>query len=204
VKQEVVDVIDDLPKNSANAKVPHNVPLTQKEFDRIINLGKGNRPKDVTEYLPKEYVEAHLKRFREEGGAFIVIEKWIKSDRPDRQAFQKEGKFVGLRSEMDKLVEEYKNNGNDWRILQDKLNLGKEIDLSDTRIAYVKLPVGEKFDYKMPTGNEPGAYDGEWVPGGYTKNGLSEASLIGGDVIEHKGNIDNIIIMFGDNAEIIK
>jgi methionyl-tRNA synthetase len=200
----VVDVVAEMPKNTANAVVPPHVPLTQKEFDRIINLGKGNRPKDVLEYLPREYVEAHLKRFREEGGAFIVIEKWIKSDRPDRQAFQKEGKFVGLRSEMDKLIEEYRRNGNDWKILRDKLNLGEEIDLSDTRIVYVKLPLDSRFDYKMPTGNEPGAYDGEWVPGGYTKDGLSEASLVGGDAIEHRGNIDNIVEIFGDNAEVLK
>ncbi len=63
------------------------------------------------------------------------------------------------------------------KILRDELNLGKNTDLSGSRFSYVKLPPGDKrFSYKMPTGNEGGAYKGEWVPGGLTKSGTSEGA----------------------------
>jgi hypothetical protein len=199
VKQEKVEKQQN---NSSNAKVPSNVDMTQEEYDRIINLEQGNRPKNVSDYLPKNYVDAHLDRFKTEGGSFVVVEGWISSPNPARQTFQPSGKFVGLRSEMDQVIKKYKDSGNDWKVLRDELNLGDNVDLSNERISYVKLPPEDKrFQYELPTGNEPGAYEGEWVPGGFTKNGTAEATLTGGDKIKHNGDIDNIINIFGDNAE---
>ena len=188
--------------NSSNARVPSNVDMSQEEYDRIINLERGNRPDDVTEYLSKDYVDAHLDKFKKEGGAFVVVEGWISSPDPARQTFQPRGKFVGLSSEMDLIIEKYKKSGNDWKVLRDELNLGENIDLSNERIAYVKIhPEDERFQYEMPTGNESGAYQGEWVPGGFTKNGTAEATLTGGDKIKHDGNIDNLNNTFGNNSE---
>lgn len=191
--------------NTANATVPQDVPMSQDEYDRIINLEQKNRPEDVTEYLPAEYVDEHLDKFKNEGGAFIAVEGWIKSDRPDRQSFQESGKFVGLSSEMDEVIVKYKSSGNDPNVLRDELNLGENVDLSNEKIVYVKIPPDdERFGYEMPTGNEPGALEGEWVPGGYTKNGTSEAVLTGGDNIKHNGDVNNISDMFGSNAEALQ
>jgi len=144
------------------------------------------------------------KFIKTEGGAFVV-EGWIASPDPDRKTFQSSGKFIGLSSEMDKVIKRYKDQGNDWKVLRDELNLGENVDLSNERIAYVKLPPDDKrFQYEMPTGNEAGAYQGEWIPGGFTKNGTIEATLTGGNVIKHDGDVDNIISMFNKKSELLQ
>lgn len=74
--------------------------------------------------------------------------------------------------------------------------------MSNERIVYVTpTPEDPRFSYEMSTGNEPGAYEGEWVPGGYTKNGTDEISLIGGDKIKHNSNVDDVSKLLGDNVE---
>lgn len=103
---------------------------------------------------------------------------------------------------MDEVIKKYKESGKDWRVLRDELNLGENADLSNEHIVYVTLPPKDpRLSYEMPTGNEPGSYEGEWVPGGYTKNGIAEASLIGGDKIKHNSNVDDISNLLGDNVE---
>jgi hypothetical protein len=179
------------PNNSANAAVSKKVPMSQEKFDEIINLENGNRPDDVVEYLPEEYVSEHLARFEDEGAGMIVIEDWIAN--PKYKTLSPDGKFVGLGSEMDQLVQEFKVSGGDWKVLRDGLNLGEDVMLEDSRIAYVKTKPGDpRFQFDMPTGNEGGAYEGEWVPGGYTKAGNSEAVMSGGQHIAHNNDIDNL------------
>jgi len=188
------------PSNTAKASVPESVPMSQEKYDEIINLEAGNRPEDVGEYLPKDYIDAHLDKFNQEGGAFVVIEDWI--DNPSYKSFPKDGKFVGLSSEMDNVIRSYKESGNDWKVLRDELNLGENVDLSSTRISYVKIEPGDpRFQYSIPTGNEKGAYPNEWVPGGLTKSGTREATMSGGDIINHDNNIDNLNKVPGLNVE---
>ena len=191
------------PKNTANAVVPEGVPMTQEKFDEIINLENGNRPKNPAEYLPEEYISEHLAKFENEGSGIVVIEAWIKDSDYDR--FQNEGKFVGLGSEMDAIIDRYKASGNDWKVLRDELNLGENVNLENTRISYVRIEPGDaRFQYEMPTGNEGGAYPGEWTPGGKTKSGTAEASLKGGQHIVHNRNVDNLKSVPGIRTEIIK
>jgi hypothetical protein len=45
------------------------------------------------------------------------------------------------------------------------------------------------------------AYEGEWIPDGFAKNGTMESTLIGGDKIIHNSSIDNLLKQFGENAE---
>ncbi|MEC7546913.1 MAG: ADP-ribosylglycohydrolase family protein [Pseudomonadota bacterium] len=47
-------------------------------------------------------------------------------------------------------------------------------------------------DDPYSAGNEGGAYEGEWIPGGYTKAGTAEATMSGGEHIVHNNNIDNL------------
>lgn len=68
---------------------------------------------------------------------------------------------------MDQLVIEFKASGGDWKVLRDGLNLGDEAMLEDSRIMYIKTNPGDpRFKFDIPTGNEGGAYQGEWVPAG--------------------------------------
>ena len=105
-------------------------------------------------------------------------------------------KFVGLRSDMEKIVEEYRAAGNDWRVLNKRLALGEE-DLAGARIYIIHIkPNDIRFKFGMSTGNEFGAYKGQWIPGGFTKGGIPEAVLEGSEVIKTDGTIETIIKQF--------
>ncbi|WP_147310789.1 hypothetical protein [Pseudomonas citronellolis] len=111
--------------------------------------------------MPREYVDAHLGLFNSEGGAFIQPDAWIKGypSFPDR-------KFVGLRSEIDDVVNEYRKSGNDVNVLNRRLALGLNEEqlqeLAMDRILLVRIQPGDKrFKYDIPNGNERGAYSGQ-------------------------------------------
>ena len=79
--------------------------------------------------------------------------------------------LVGIRSEMDAIIEKYTALGNDWRALSKELSLG-DVDLSNQKIAYIFIEPGDhRVSYDIPTVREAGAYEGGWVPGGKTKAG---------------------------------
>jgi hypothetical protein len=98
---------------------------------------------------------------------------------------------------MDAVISKYKANGNDWMILRDDLNLGASTNLAAEEIYYIKIDGNDtRFGFDIPNGNEGGAIIGEWVPGGYTKNGTTEAALIGSETIIHNKNINNLLNYF--------
>ncbi|MGE8097436.1 RHS repeat-associated core domain-containing protein [Pseudomonas fluorescens] len=184
-----------LPTNSANATKPDRIPMTQAKYDEVINLEKGNRPGSAREYLPEQYVDLHEGAFKQQGGSFVVIDEWI--ERSSYPTFPPR-KFVGLPSEMDKVVAKYKASGGDWEVLNRELNLGSA-DLSSAKIYLVKIkPNDPRFKYEIPNGNEAGAYHKEWVPGGETKSGTKEAALIGSEKIEHGSDMSKLLSQFED------
>ena len=186
-------------EDGKSSEATNGVPLTQAQIEEIQAIPKGQRP-DPSEYLPKSYIDAHLQKFNSQGGAFIAVESWTTSSRypglPPR-------KFVGLKSEMDQVIEKYLESG-DWRVLRDDLNLGEYVDLSNDRIIYVSIDPGDpRFSYEIPNGNEAGAIPGEWVPGGKTKSGTTEAALVGSDKIMHNQRLDGYQSEF-KNTKMIK
>ena len=60
------------------------------------------------------------------------------------------------------------------------------------------------FSFDIPNGNEGGAIVGEWVPGGYTKNGTTEAALVGSESIAHNKDINQLLNYFVGKWEKIK
>lgn len=40
-----------------------------------------------------------------------------------------------------------------------------------------RVDISSPTGLRMPRGNESGAYDDYWIPGGYTKGGISEAVI---------------------------
>jgi RHS repeat-associated protein len=174
--------------------------IAYRKMKDVSAIAKGSRDEDIRKYLPDSYIDEHARRFNDEGGAFIVIESWTTGGRyptlPPR-------KFVGLRSEMDKVVDEFQSSG-DWRVLRDKLNLGDTVDLSGDRILYVKIQPGDpRFRYEIPHGNEAGVIPGEWVPGGFTKSGTQEAALVGSEAVNHGKTLAGFQSNFPD-SDIIK
>ena len=165
---------------------------------------RGAKPNSASDYLPDSYVNACMQKFSEEGGAFIVIESWTTGSRfstlPPR-------KFVGLPSEMRPVIAEFESSG-DVAILNDQLNLGLDsvelAELAADRIMYVEIEPGDpRFSYDMPSGNEFGAIEGEWKPGGKTKAGVSEAALVGSENIDHGKSLSGYSKEF-KNTRIIK
>ncbi|MEZ9229622.1 hypothetical protein AB4259_00875 [Vibrio amylolyticus] len=184
--------------NTANAKVSERIPLSQNEFDKVINLENGKRPNNPSDYLGKEYVNAHEALFKKEGAAFIEFE--YKLDNPIYKSLA-ERKFAGLPKDMKKIVEEYKSSGNDARILNKRLNLGLSDaqieEVSKGKILFVKVdPDDPRFKFKMPNGNEVGAFRNEWVPGGLTKDGTREIVIEGAGNIIHNNSIDRLKLSF--------
>lgn len=181
------------PNNTSNAIKSDRVPMTQEKFDEVINMERGNRPADVGEYLPKDFIEARRAKFETEGGSFVVIDSWITDSKyptfPPR-------KFVGLPSEMDAAIAEYRASGNDPQVLNKALDLGAS-DLSAAKIYLVKVEPGDpRFSFDMPNGNEAGAYPNQWVPGGETKSGTMEAALIGSEKIVHNQSVQELLDQF--------
>ncbi|SBT16040.1 Putative deoxyribonuclease RhsC [Marinomonas gallaica] len=160
---------------------------------------KVNRP-DPSTYLPQTYIDAHLDQFNQEGAGFVVIGTWISN--PKYPGFPPR-KFVGLKSEMDAVIDKYHASGNDWRVIRDELSLGANVDLEKDEILYVTVdPSDDRFTFDMPTGREAGAYEGEWVPGGKTKGGTKEAALVGAEDVLHDNSLDELATKFTDSKKI--
>ncbi|MBX8512483.1 hypothetical protein K5D34_22610 [Pseudomonas cichorii] len=98
---------------------------------------------------------------------------------------------------MDEVVAKYRAAGNDWRVPNNELNLGS--NLEGEGIYLVRIKSGDpQFSYEMPNGKENGAYPKQWVPGGATKSGTSEAALVGSKKIIHDQDIDTLMKHFED------
>lgn len=154
---------------------------------RMILPPKGNRPK-AKEYLDRKYVRNHKKAFRKEGCAVVVVREWT----VDNARFTNwpPRKFVGLASEMDKVVDDFHKAGNDVSLINERLSLGASpAELDSSHIYYVRIkPKDRRFRYGFPDGNEIGAIDSEWVPGGLTKNGVRECVLIHAERVNYKSD----------------
>ncbi|NJN27990.1 MAG: hypothetical protein HC819_19475 [Cyclobacteriaceae bacterium] len=167
----------------------------------VVTKAKGEIP--VPEKLYNQsFINAHEEKFKSEGAGFIVIKSWIEEGQfsvmPPR-------KFVGLQSEMNEIIKKYKFSGNDWKVLRDELNLGAETNLEGEIIYYIKIDGNDpRFKFGIPNGNEgypsetAGAIVGEWMPGGKTKNGTSEAVLVGSEVIVHNNKVMHLLDNFKD------
>ena len=115
--------------------------------------------------MSKEYVDAHLALFEQEGASFIVVDKWLINDLKNGHRTLAPDKFVALKSDMEKILAEYRAAGNDRRILSERLGLDAK-DLEGARIYVVHIkPNDIRFKFGMSTGKEVGAND-KWLPGG--------------------------------------
>jgi hypothetical protein len=207
----IIEIHNRLIKGGVQFKIDGNVikyiTKNGEEFSRIegdafiITKSKGSIP-NPNEYLNDLYITNHLEEFKKEGAGFIVVKSWIEDSKfngfPPR-------KFVGLKSEMDRVIETYKLSKNNWKVLVDQLNLGTTTNLAFEDIYYIRIDGKDsRFSFEFPNGNENGAIIGEWIPGGFTKNGVAESVLIGSENIKHNKDINQLINQFPGNWEIIK
>lgn len=206
-KQQIKDILEWIGFGADDiARVISNLDEAWREgwdVARVLAYSKGLRP-DPVSYLSAEYISNHINKFKNEGAGFIVIKSWTEGGNPLYTKLPSR-KFVGLRSEMDEVITKYKASGNDWKVLRDELNLGSSTNLSGEEIYYVKIDGNDsRFNFDIPNGNEGGAIAGEWIPGGYTKNGVAEAALVGSENIIHNKDINQLLNNFTGNWEKIK
>jgi hypothetical protein len=141
--------------------------LSEGKVREILDTPKPNRPAPST-YLSPEQIAAHLKPFEETGAIKFTPKKTLDSygtlGPPD-------GGFVVSRREFEQLIEE---TGGDLAKVEDKLQLRPgELTDGNTVIAYIEPK--DLQNLRVPSGNERGAWDGLWVPGGFTGKGVPEA-----------------------------
>jgi hypothetical protein len=160
---------------------------------QILEIEKKYRP-DPKLYLDKSFIAKHLKRFEDEGGSFIIRERDITGyeSMVDR-------KFVALDSEMDKVITKFNSANKDINILINDLDLGSSYYKKGDRIYLVYVDPKKGFKFELPNGNEIGAYDGEWVPGGYTKSGTMEAVISNSSSFKHHMDVADFKNNFGTN-----
>lgn len=167
------EVAGDLPP-SANgvpgetiARTAERTGLPEGKVREILDTPKPNRPLPST-YLSPEQIAAHLKPFEETGAIKFTPKKTLDDygtlGPPD-------GGFVVSRREFEQLIEE---TGGDLAKVEDKLQLRPgELTDGNTVIAYIEPK--DLQNLRVPSGNERGAWDGLWVPGGFTGKGVPEA-----------------------------
>ncbi|MCX2680553.1 fibronectin type III domain-containing protein [Galbibacter sp. EGI 63066] len=157
---------------------------------KVLSYNKGSRP-NPSEYLEADYIQNHINKFNEEGGAFIVVKSWIENGAHKKFPLRK---YVMLKSDMQSAILRYKHTKN-INELEDALGYSRG-DLSGLEEGlFVFYPKNEKYRFDIPNGNEIGA-NSLWEPGGKTSGDFMEAVLINeadpAEQILHDKNIETL------------
>ncbi len=173
------------------------------ENNRMVLPKKGDRlaPK---KYLKRRFVRGQRREFWRSGCAVVVIKAWTVSN-PKYNSWPSR-KFVGQVGEMDSLIDAFHKSGDDLNVLNDALALGSSADeLNSQEIYYIKIaPKDRRFRYDFPDGNESGAYEDLWVPGGRTMQGVKECVLTRADKVTYKtGDFESFLKNF-DSKNVVR
>ncbi|MBC1738631.1 hypothetical protein HB984_14420, partial [Listeria seeligeri] len=143
--------------------------LSKKVEDGLVSLPNGKRL-DPSVYMSKEEIETHLSLF-DDGVVRVQSKKdfdfAIKNYGPDI-GDPKTGTYVMPKSVADKAIKVADGNP---RILEELLGL-KPMSLGENPVL---LDIKKTTNMRVPSGNESGAWQGLWEPGGFTNGGIPEA-----------------------------
>ena len=170
-------------------------------IEKVLTYPKGQRP-PIETYMKPLHKNNQLNKFRSEGGAFIIRKRDIEEGNFITLAPRK---FVGLESEMKVVMDKYYQAGAETKILIEELDLGDGYFKITDEVFLVNVEPNGKFEFDLPNGNEGGAYEGFWVPGGFTAHGISEAVLSNSGNFTHNQNWQTFVDLFGkQNVKKIK
>lgn len=150
-------------------KLPH-AKLSAEDSASILEMKNGERPKPE-EIYSKADIETHLSLF--DDGVVKVMSKESFDDANKRfggSIGHPNGQYVLPKSVYEQAL---KVSNGDPRMLEELLALDPGY-LGDSPVL---IDIKNYQNIRMPSGNEPGAWDGLWVPGGYTKGGIPEAVI---------------------------
>ncbi|MFS7422324.1 hypothetical protein AB6878_03685 [Carnobacterium maltaromaticum] len=157
--EEFLQEMDELPR----------ARLSQKVEDGLVSTPKGERL-DPSVYMSKNEIDTHLSLF--DDGAVKIQNKESFENAVNKYGSSigdpDTGTYVMPKSVVDKAISV--SNG-DPRVLEKLLGLDPGY-LGDTPIL---LDINKVDGLRVPTGNESGAWQGLWEPGGFTNGGIPEA-----------------------------
>lgn len=150
----------------------NGVPVSKEKFDEIIAIPKGEKPLPET-YLPSKYIESHTKEFSEGASRIFAKLDYEKYGigKPDEWSSE----FVSSSKNMNKIITE---SDGDFNVISERLGIPAE-QLESGNLVRIDFMPGEKYNPKIPSGNEWGARDTDplWLPGGKLPNGDWEAVI---------------------------
>ncbi|WP_460798484.1 hypothetical protein [Microbacterium sp. GXF0217] len=138
--------------------------------DSIVDTPKGSRP-DPQDYLTGDYIAQHKELFSE-GGVRFYTNKNLDRYGPGNAGTT----FVFPKSEVDRIIAEAETP----QQLGVMLGLGENffVDADNVPVAVTRadFTLGElqAGGYGLPSGNEGGAHEVYWIPGGYLPDGIPE------------------------------
>lgn len=157
--QEFLKEMDELPR----------ARLSRKVKDGLVSLPNGERL-DPSVYMSKAEIETHLSLF--DDGAVKIQSKESFDNAVQRYGSSigdpNTGTYVLPKNIVDKAISV--SDGNP-RVLEKLLGLEPGY-LGETPIL---LDINKIDGIRIPTGNESGAWQGLWEPGGFTNGGIPEA-----------------------------
>jgi hypothetical protein len=178
IRQQVVQqektfiVIADTKNLPDNWGVSRNVFVNGKTSEDILTIPKGSRPMPET-YLDAAYIQQHLNNFKIKASYLVTGDTYNKYIVPGSTIGRKDGLFISTTNDIDVLLK--KANGNISIIERD---LGIPIGNWQGKGGIYRIDIidPEKFNLRIPCGNEGGAND-LWLPGGNLPNGKLEAVI---------------------------
>ena len=144
------------------------------------------------EFLTDEYVDALLDEIKKDGVGFVMRKGADCTD--SRWGNQADRKFVGNLTKIKEFLKE--SNGKISEIAY-RLDLGTPYFNGTDELYLVTVDLN-KYHIDLPDGNEFGAYEFLWMPGGYTKHGTPESVLVEGFV--HNNNWNTYLEHYKDNV----
>ena len=170
--------------------------MSQNTFYDVWGTDKGKRP-DPSTYLPSDYIDSHKAQFKG-GAARLTAESdyvtFVQGKSPGGNTvgrFQdynsgsktyQSSEFFSPKSSVDDLVANSKTQPDSVKYIVEQQGLGDN-EYKKFKNGLVRYDVdGSEIDslgIRIPSGNEPGAFDLDWIPGGKTSGGTPEAILSG-------------------------
>ncbi len=141
------------------------------KFKEILNIPKGSRP-EPDSYLPASYIEKHLGEFKTNTGASYLAPKRALDTFGRDLIGHPDGQFIMTKVEMDSLLS---TTGGDVAKIENALGI-EPGDWQGLDLVRIDIPEPDKFQLRMPTGNEPQA-NKLWLPGGKTPKNYREAVI---------------------------
>jgi hypothetical protein len=145
--------------------------LSEEVIAKIQSIPKGMRP-DPRAYMEASVIEGQLMSFEQGASRFMTQSNLQKYGIAQRDGTA----FVMPAREADALLV---SAGGDMRAMESSLDLPDKF-LDSNALMRIDIPRPRELNLRPPSGNEAGAIDGLWIPGGRLPNGNLEAVIDAG------------------------